>query len=52
MTIDTRTALERRTALTADPVEQYARMVEIDTTTAAARPSADLVPGSFPAVPR
>jgi acetoin:2,6-dichlorophenolindophenol oxidoreductase subunit alpha len=29
MTADTRTALERRLALTDDPVEQYARMVEI-----------------------
>jgi hypothetical protein len=30
----------------------YARMVEIDTTTASARPSADLVPDTYPAVPR
>lgn len=29
MSIDTRSALERRLALTGDPVEQYARMVEI-----------------------
>ncbi len=29
MTMDTRTSLERRAALTGDPVEQYARMVEI-----------------------
>ena len=29
MTADNRTALERRLALTDDPVEQYARMVEI-----------------------
>ncbi|MFZ4487190.1 MAG: thiamine pyrophosphate-dependent dehydrogenase E1 component subunit alpha [Candidatus Nanopelagicales bacterium] len=29
MTFDTRTALERRLALAGDPVEQYARMVEI-----------------------